>query len=118
MPPHTDVADGRGAEILARLLCFLAGPFPRSPAVEEAAVHLVAVPVLACVAGHIVERCAGVLLPSTRLAAPAASSEYLGRLLTLVSVWLLVFAALVAAFVFLGAGMGGIELELGWNVLS
>jgi flagellar biosynthesis protein FlhB len=118
MPPRIDAADGRGAEILARLLCFLAGAFPRSPAVEQAVVHLVVILVLAYFAGHIVERCAGVLLPSTRLAAPAASSEYLGRLLTLVSAWLLVFAALLTAFVFLGAGMGGIELELGWNVLS
>jgi hypothetical protein len=32
--------------------------------------------------------------------------RFVGRFLALVSAWLLVFAVLLAAFVFLGAGMG------------
>jgi hypothetical protein len=110
MPSVPDVADGRGAWILVRLLWFLGGPFPRSPDVDEAVVRLLVVLSMAYKAGLIVEHFAGVLLPSPHLAVPATYPVYpgrfVGRFLALVSAWLLVFVVLLAAFVFLGAGMG------------
>jgi hypothetical protein len=117
-----DVADGPGAWILVRLLWFLAGPFPRSPAVDEAILRVLVVLSMAWFAAIIVQRFAGALLPSPHLAAPAASSVYpgrfFGRFFALVSAWLLVFAALLAAFVFLGAGWPGIGMGFSCNVLG
>jgi hypothetical protein len=110
MPSVPDVADGRGAWILVRLLWFLGGPFPRSPAADEAVVRLLVVLSISWFAAAIVQRFAGVLLPSPHLPAAAASPVYLGRFFALVSAWLLVFAALLAAFVFLGAGRPAIGM--------
>ncbi|KAM3037881.1 hypothetical protein ACUV84_021003 [Puccinellia chinampoensis] len=111
------VAEGC-AKILVPLLCFLGGPSPRNAATDRAVASLLVVLPTAYLAGTIVNRFASIVLACLHLPAPApaparaaASSVCLGQFVcpffALVFAWLLVLAAQLAAFYFLGAGRPG-----------
>jgi hypothetical protein len=68
---------------------------------------------MAWFAAIIVNRFAGVLFISPHLSAPSPALFF-----TAVSAWFLVFAALVAAFVFLAAGRPGVGMGFSCNVLG
>ncbi|CAM0913260.1 unnamed protein product [Alopecurus aequalis] len=110
---------------MALLICFLGGPSPRSPAVDEAAVFLLVVLSMAYVARGIVEHFAIVVLAYLHLAIPApvpasattASSVCLWWFVALVFMlaflWFIVVAVQLAAFFYLG----GIGQGFSWNAL-
>jgi hypothetical protein len=109
------------AKILQQLICFLGGPFPRSPAVDSAGAIVFLVVQMAYLAFVTVAYFAGLLLPPA--AATTMSLADLGRfavlLFTLVSACLVfVVVPLAAVFFFLRAGKRDTVLGFSWNVLT